>query len=274
MKQNAISFVRLTIAFAFAFLISVGTLAQAQPSTGSLSFSVFAGEFSNPVLQSGPSPRVWIDNDLTNGYVNGFNLSKSPDLQTLEGAAAFQWGRASSGTSAPFSSAMWFEPSGQTITAIPGESFELGSLYYRNGIIIANTGARSVDLNIVLEFDQPTGVESQSLLFNFDLINSLNVKNPVKSADTVSWGGPGESLSFFDPEGNEFFLDFTFRPTTTTIANTLSTESAFIVKEGGTATATMIGTFREANIVPEPGSAALVGVASLLLGLRRRRKSA
>jgi hypothetical protein len=232
----------------------------------SLSFSL-GGSFSNPVRFSSNSVLV-TDNNLTNGYVAGFNLKDAPTLTNPVGAAAFQWGRGAKGSAYPHPSALWFEPEAG-ITAIPEENFTLGYLYYRNGTIIADTGARAVNLNLTLGFSPELGISTQSATFNLRLIDTINTANPIASADTVRLGSGFAPLAFTDTIGNQYFLELSFQVDQNTLNNTLSTPTEFRVLEGGTGRAELIGRLTTAPI-PEPGSALLVGVA--VLGLLRRSR--
>jgi hypothetical protein len=232
----------------------------------SLSFSL-GGAFANPVKFSSNSV-LRIDNDLTNGYNPGFNLTNAPTITNPVGAAAFQWGTGAKKSAYPHPSALWFEPEA-TIAAIPEENFTLGYLYYRNGTIIADTGARAVDLNLTLGFSPDLGISTQAVSFNLQLLDTINTANPIASADTVKLGNGFAPLAFTDTIGNQYFLELSFRVDEATLNNTLSTPTEFRVLEGGTGSAELIGRLTTAPI-PEPGSAFLVGVA--LLGLLRRNR--
>lgn len=210
------------------------------------------------------------DNDLTNGYVAGFNLRDAPPLTNLEGAAAFQWGVGARGSAYPVASALWFEAEAG-IKAIPNENFTLGYVYFRNGTIIADTGARAVDLTLDWGFLPETGIESRSVTYNLQLIDTINTANRRASADTVRLGTPAEPVTFADSIGNLYTIDLSFQLDQTTLNNTLSTQREFRVLEGGTGRAELIGRLTTTPI-PEPGSAVLVGVAVLGLLRRTRRR--
>lgn len=242
------------------------TTGSASAQADSLSFSL-GGTFTNPV-RFGPNSVLRRDNDLTDGYVAGFNLTDAPAITNPVGAAAFQWGTGAKGTAYPYPSALWFEPEA-TISAIPEENFTLGYLYYRNGTIIADTGARAVGLNLTLGFSPTLGIATQSATYKLELIDTINTANPIASADTVKLGSGFAPLAFTDSIGNQYFLELSFQVDQNTLNNTLSTPDEFRVLEGGTGRAELIGRLTTAPI-PEPGSAVLVGVA--LLGLLRRSR--
>ncbi len=241
------------------------SMAAAQ-ELGSLSFQL-SGAFSNPVAESFSSVLI-TDNNLTNGYVSGFDLTDAPTISNTVGAAAFQWGTGG-GNTYRHPSALWFEPVA-SISAVPEESFDLGYLYYRNGTINSGSGASSVDLSLSLVFTDPLGLPNQTTSYTQTLINTPNTNNPVASADIVRLNNAGTPLDFYDAEGNRYFLELTFRVDQDTQDNSLSTPDEFRVFESGTGRAELIGRFT-ISPVPEPGSAMLVGL-SLLAFLRRSRR--
>lgn len=249
---------------ALTLLASSGVSAQ---SVDSIVFQL-SGAFSNPVAESFSSVLL-IDNNLTNGHSPGFDLTDAPAITHTTGAAAFQWGVGGGNTYA-HPSALWFEPLSPTISAVPEESFDLGYLYYRNGTINSGSGASAVDLTLNLVFSEPLGLPNQSTSYTQTLINTVNTDDPVASADIVSLNNVGTPLNFFDAEGNQYFLELTFRVDQDTQDNSLSTPDEFRVFEGGTGRAELIGRFTVAP-VPEPGSALLLGL-SLLACLRRSRR--
>jgi hypothetical protein len=244
--------------------------ADAQTLPCSLGFSI-DGSFVNGTADSSNSILI-TDNDLTNGYSAGFDLKDAPaalNPKGPEGSAAFQWGVASTSSSYPHTSALWFQPLAIGNVA-PEESFELGYLYYRNGTIKGNTGATWVDLALTLSFTQPLGQDPVSVVFGSELINSPNTNDPVASADVVSLNNLSAPIDFTDSHGNRYYLELTFKVDQNTIDGTLSTQNEFRVFEGGQGSATLMGRFTTTPAVPEP-SAALIGALGLLLLLRRRR---
>jgi hypothetical protein len=193
------------------------------------------------------------------------------------GSAAFQWGVAADWSDYPHTSALWFQPLAASNIA-PEQSFELAYLYYRNGTIKSGTGATSVDLALLLSFTQPLGLNPVSEVFGTILINTPNSDDPIASADIVTLGDQAEPLQFTDSFGNPYYLELTFQVDQTTIDNSLSNINEFRVFEGKQGRATMLGRFTtnpvgpEGNVllIPEPTSA-LMGLLGSLLLLRRRR---
>jgi hypothetical protein len=264
--KNPIASLSFSTFIAVCLLSSGVGLAQ----DDALNFSL-SGSFSRSVPFSKNSV-LRTDNHLTNGYVAGFNLRDAPTITNPVGAAAFQWGVGAKGSAYPVASALWFEPEAG-IKAIPDENFTLGYLYYRNGTIIADTGARAVNLNLNLGFSPDAGICSQSVSYNLRLIDTINTADRVASADTVCLGTALAPLTFSDAIGNLYSIDLSFRVEPTTLNNTLSTPTAFRVLEGGTGRAELIGRLTTTPI-PEPGSAVLVGVAGWGLLRRTRRNKA
>lgn len=258
-------FVAIAITFSALFLVE----ASAQNLPSALSFTV-SGTFENGVGQSSNSVLI-ADNDLTNGYAPGMDQTDAPsslDPNGPAGAAAFQWGIASTQSSYPHTSALWFEPI-DAVNVAPDEYFNLGSLYYRNGTITSGSGASSVNLALNLNFSTPSGLPAANVSFTSDLINSPNGSDPVASADTVSLRNSGAPLNFTDSSGNTYYLELTFRVDQDTLDGTLSTQDQFKVFEGGQGRADLLGRFTT-NPIPEPSSAVLT-VFGMVALLRRKR---
>jgi hypothetical protein len=254
--------------------------ARAQMIPGSLGFSI-NGSFTNAAAISNNSILI-TDNDLTNGYDAGFDLTDAPAILNPTGgagSAAFQWG--DPGTSTGFNyahaSAMWFQPLAVS-NAVAETSFDLGFLYYRNGTIKSNTGASWIDLAMTLSFSQPLGLDPISIVFGSELINTPNNSNDeIASADVVSLNEFAAPVNFKDASGNQYYLELTFKVDQNTIDNTLSTQNQFRVFEGHQGSATLVGRFtvdpigpQGTNQVPEPSSA-IIAALGMLLTFRRRR---
>ena len=257
--------------FAFIGLIFaiIDSQTNAQNLPGSLSFSV-SGAFENGVGQTSSS-LLLADNNLTDGYSAGMDLQDAPAGLSAGGpvgSAAFQWGKASTSSSYPHSSALWFTPI-MGINVGPDESFAIGSIFYRNGTINSGSGASAVDLALTLNFSSPSGIAPISTVFTSDLINSPNTDDPVASADIVSLRNTSAPLDFTDAAGNRYFLELTFKVDQTTIDGTLSTQDEFRVFEGGQGRADLLGRFTTCPI-PEP-STALLSVLGALAFFRRKR---
>lgn len=263
------------LAAVFACLgLSMESGAQTLP--GSLAFSV-DGSFVNGTAQSASSILI-TDNDLTNGYNAGFDLTDAPTSLNPTGpagSAAFQWGEISSTSAYPHTSSLWFRPL-DIGTVAPEQSFQIANLYYRNGTIKTTTGATAVDIAMTLAFAQPLGMDPINVVFGTDLINTVNGTDPVASADIVSLRNRVASLDFFDPHGNRYYMELTFQVDQSTIDGTLSSADQFRVFEGGQGSATLLGRFTTTpvgftgTLVPEPSSA-VIGALGMLFLLRRRR---
>lgn len=264
----------------FGYLAVLGVIlaiceidAHAQSLPGSLAFTV-SGSFENAVRESSNSLLI-SDNNLTNGYASGMDLTDAPvrlNPSGPAGSAAFQWGIASPTSSYAHSSALWFEP----ITGIsisPDQYFNLGYLYYRNGTIKSNTGASAVDFALNLDFSSPSSMPSVHAVFTGDLINTANTSDPVASADIVSlrnWAAP---LDYTDANGSRYFLELSFKVDQDTVDGTLSTPDQFRVFEGSQGRAVLIGRFTTtpgALPVPEP-STSILGLLGAVALLRRKR---
>lgn len=249
--------------------LSVSLALASAASAQTLDFSV-EGSFSNPIPVSSKSVSR-IDNDLTNGYAAGIDTFLAPSLVSPEGAAAFEWGKRASFAPFPHTSGLLFDPE-VTVSAIPATEFTFGSLWYRNGTILDATGAQAVDLTLDFDFAPALGIAPQSVTYGLTLINTLNTRDAIASADIVRLNNGFAPVSFGDAAGNQYFLEVGFRVDPNTLNNTLSSASEFRVLEGGTGRADLVGRFTVAPI-PEPGSAMLVGLAAVALLRRQRRRA-
>ncbi|MEO5915466.1 MAG: choice-of-anchor K domain-containing protein [Luteolibacter sp.] len=247
--------------------------AKAQNLPGSLSFTV-SGSFENAASESSNSLLI-SDNNLTNGYAAGMDLTDAPASLSSSGptgSAAFQWGTPSTTSNYPHSSALWFEPiSGTNIS--PNEYFSVGNLYYRNGTIKSNTGASAVDIALNLHFSNPSGMPDVNATFTSDLVNSPNSSDPIASADIVSLRNWASPLNYTDAQGNRYYLELTFKVDQNTMDGTLSTQDEFRVFEGDQGRAELLGRFTTspgAMAIPEP-STAILGLLGAVALFRRKR---
>jgi len=257
-----------------ATLATLG-IASSQTLTSNLNFNV-DGAFGNGMAQSSTSLLI-VDNDLSDGYNAGMDLTDTPSHLNPTGpagSASFQWGEAATWTSYPHSSALWFTP--LSVSGAQAEqAFTLGYLNYRNGTIASDTGASAVDLTVNLSFSD-SGISPLSVNYSMQLENTLNGDDPVASADIVRLGNVSAPIEFTDTAGNRYYLELTFRPDQTTLDGTLSTQDEFRVFEGSQGTAELVGRFTTTPVtaggptVPEPSSLLLGALGSLLLFRRRR----
>lgn len=254
-----------------AAIASLGN-ANSQTLPGSLSFTV-AGRFQNAVAESSNS-LLLIDNNLTNGYNNGFDLHDSPAALASggpSGSAVFQWGTAATAEAYPHPSALWFEPIAVNNVAAE-QIFHFGYLYYRNGTINAGTGASAVDLQ--LTFSVPNG-GSLTTTYTSSLINTPNTGTPAEQADIVSLPHLTTPLSYTDSNGNTYHLELAFQIDDDTINNSLSKSTEFRVYEGSLGRAEMIGriTTTPGNLgaIPEPSALLLTAIFPVLSFRRQRR---
>lgn len=264
-----------SLALLITSLFAPAVLAQTLP--GSLGLSI-QGSFVNGTSQSNTSILI-TDNDLSNGYDAGFDLTDAPaglDPSGPAGSAAFQWGDAAGWSAYPHTSSLWLMPLSQ-ISIEPELTFEIGQLFYRNGTIKEHSGASSVDIGMALSFSEPLGIDPISVVFGADLVNSLNSSDPIASADIVSLGSRVAPLEFTDSYGNQYFMELSFRIDQTTIDGTLSTEDQFRVFEGQQGSATLLAKFTTTPVgfngqlaIPEPSSA-MIGALGMLILFRRRR---
>jgi hypothetical protein len=267
----------LMIALSVIATLNLSPESNAQTLPSSLGFNV-EGSFVNGNAESSNSILI-TDNNLTNGYKQGFDLTDAPsDLKPRgpEGSAAFQWGEASQSSSYAHSSALWFQPLAVGNTAAE-QSFDLGYLFYRNGAIKSGTGANWVDIALTLSFSEPLGQDPISVVFGAELRNTPNNSDPVASADIVSLGNLSAPIDFTDASGNRYYLELTFKVDQDTMDGTLSTPDQFQVFEGSEGGATLLGRFTTSPTdgkgipaVPEP-SAAMIGAIGMFFLLRRRR---
>lgn len=257
-------------------MIATCSQALAQTLPGSLDLAI-RGSFTNGAAESGNSILI-TDNDLTNGYRSGFDLTDAPSsLNPVgpSGSAAFQWGEPSSNSAYPHSSSLWFSPLSIGSVA-PEQSFELGHLFYRNGTIRSGTGATWVDIAMTVSINQPLGMDPISVVYGTDLINSPNSSDPVASADIVSLRDQAAPIGFTDPQGRQYYLELTFQVDQDTIDGTLSSQDEFRVFEGGQGRATLLGRFTTTpvtlggSMIPEPSSA-LLGALGMFFLIRRKR---
>lgn len=156
----------------------------------------------------------------------------------------------------------------------PEKSFNIATLYYRNGTINSGTGTSSVVLRMILNFSEPMGLPQIKVGFTADLINTLNGDDPVASADVVSLRNMSDALHFTDESGNKYYLELSFQVDQDTIDGTLTSAKEFRVFEGGwhCLPASLLGRFTTSpiNPVPEPATA-LLSLAGMVLLLRRKR---
>lgn len=264
-----------TLALLITSLLAPAALAQTL--TGSLGFSI-QGSFVNGTSQSNTSILI-TDNDLSNGYDAGFDLTDAPaglDPTGPAGSAAFQWGAAATSSDYPHTSSLWLMPlNAMNIEA--EQSFEVGRLFYRNGTIKGNSGATSVEIGMALNFSQPLGIDPMSVVFGTDLVNTVNTSDPVTSADIVSLRDRVAPLEFADAYGNQYFMELSFQIDQSTIDGTLSSADQFRVFEGQQGSATLMARFTTTPVgftgqlaVPEPSSA-MIGALGMLVLFRRKR---
>lgn len=198
-------------------------------------------------------------------FVNPFAGPSNPAMTvTGVGTSNFTWGNGSAFGSPP--SSLVF--SGTPFSGNFEQEFKFGNLRYYNGTIAAGTGADAVDLLTTLAFTTPSGI-TQNFSFNFQLINTPNVADPVASADYVKLDQLFDPSSSFTYNGNIYFLQFTrFEAQDSFGFNSNATE--FHVYENSGGVADLYGKITTSP-VPEPSTFILFGAGLAGLGFLRRR---
>lgn len=245
--------------------------AKGQTLSGAPTFLV-SGRFTNPV-EEGSNSLLVRDNNLTNGYNSGADLTDAPaGLSSTgpAGAAFFQWGRASTSDTYSHPSALWFIPVDVT-NAAPEQDFQIGYLYYRNGTIQSSTGASAVDMSFTFSF--PSDGATMNTSFTSKLINTPNNGTAEQNADVVSLSNHFAPTGYKDSSGNAYYLELSFKMDADTL-NALSTGTEFRAYEGTTSRAEIIGRFTttpSVAVVPEPSSL-LIGLLGTLPLISRRKR--
>ena len=179
------------------------------------------------------------------------------------GTNDFKWGSALTSQSEMIFTGAPISTSTETL-------FKLGTLFYHNGTIYADTGADTVDLAVKLNLTSPAGV-NQEFLYNMQLINTPNTDDPNASADYVKFPTTFPATSF-----NAGGVDYTLELLGfgNVIGNGFTGINELHVLEESSASADLFGrvTAHTPGATPEPTSLALLATGGLpLLGLLRRR---
>lgn len=142
------------------------------------------GEFSNP---AGSSQLV---TNLSPGQASSY----------------FEWG---DGNGSGLSES-WLEFKGATFgNIVDGQQFNIGTLDYYNGTILAGTGATAVDFEVQLTLDINGQTFNPYFDFAFDLINNPNTTDEIASADFVYLDDARSSRTLvFNDYEFEFKIEF------------------------------------------------------------------
>jgi len=197
------------------------------------------------------------------------NPAPEQAVTTGVGTSTFTWGIA-----APYSTVSSLSFTGGTFAADTetGDAFVFGQLDYTNGAILVGSEATSVDLDVTV-----SGGVDGSQDFDLGLINTLNVANPVASADYVIISANLGSAEL-TIDGEAYVLEFLgfgdIDPN-----GGFATTSSFHVYEGASASASLLGRLTDAASVPELSTQSSASALFLLLGAatvlasRRRREA-
>ncbi|MGA7392941.1 MAG: VPDSG-CTERM sorting domain-containing protein [Terrimicrobiaceae bacterium] len=178
----------------------------------------------------------------------------------------FTWG---TGRNSP-SNSLRFDGASFAGVVPPNQTFTLGTLTYFNGTVLNGTEASSVDLRVTLDLTSPVDL-SQNFNFDFKLLNTYNVGSANQNADSVFLTSLfPTTTTILTIDGIDYSLKMNFGAVT---GSGFSQVDKFSVLEGGTASATLIGTISAMNppSVPDSGSTlALMAMAIVgVTGLRR-----
>lgn len=172
------------------------------------------------------------------------------------GTSAFTWGTGY-GTAA---SSLTF--GGTSFSAATDTYFNLGTLSYYNGTILADSGAEAVDLNLSVNFTSPIG-SNETFNYTLQLLNSPNVGTPEEQADKVYLPSLFSS-TLFNYDGVNYTLQLGFGTVSSGGFSQIDTLYAY---EGQTAQGTLVGKITSnipsANV---PDAAATAGLLALGLG--------
>lgn len=148
----------------------------------------------------------------------------------------FTWG---TGSGTPASSLTY---TGASFAITTDHVFSLGTLSYFNGTIVGGTEATSVQLRVNVNLVSPSTISSQEFTYPLGLVNSPNTGDPDADADSVLLALPAfPTQEFVAPDQTVYTLEVVGFGTVS--GNGFSTINQFFVREGGTASANLLGKF-------------------------------
>ncbi len=246
-----------TVVFILAALLALSASAFAQDAVGTSS-----GTFTNPVYETDGAP-----------FGDGV------------GTSSFAWGSSDRYWSGGlfFGHYVYIKGDDQSQVSFTGgpfstdfeEEFTVGTLSYYNGTIYSGTGATAIDLDIVMDFTTPSGI-NESFVYNMQLINTPNSDwDPVGSADYVKLPS-SFAPAYFTVDGTDYTLELTGFYESDNGGYTQIDE--FHIYEGNDASAELRGKITAdfppaPNPVPEASTVALAASGLGMVGfvLRRRK---
>ncbi len=158
------------------------------------------------------------------------------NLSPGQSSSYFEWGDGSgSGLSES-----WLDFKGGTFgNIIDGQQFNIGTLDYYNGTILAGTGATAVNFTVELSLDINGQTFNPFFDFGFDLINNPNTSDEIASADFVYLDDARSSRTLvFNDYEFEFKIEFG-----NSSAQGFTFVDQFHVLEDKQASAELFGTF-------------------------------
>lgn len=197
-------------------------------------------------------------------FVNPIGSSKM--TTTGVGTNQFTWGTATGVNGHDRASSFGY--AGELFNVDENDAFVLGSLTYFNGTIKSSTGAKTVDLDVSLDFSAPAGISGQ-FTFDLELINTNNSGDAISSADIVNIDN-NAIYNYFSYGGIDYTLEFLGFGTLT--GEGFSVNKSFSVIENESAQIDLIGRITSSpTAVPVPAAVWLFG--SGIIGLIRIKKN-
>jgi prepilin-type N-terminal cleavage/methylation domain-containing protein len=221
------------------YLASTATLRTLGVETATIDGNT-VGSFSNP------SGDTYMETNLSGTSSNRFAWGR--DYYTQEEVDDYFGGDNNAAAAVPLSQS-WLDYGSLTFnTVVPGKQFQIGTLNYFNGTIVADTGATSVTFTANLDLKMKSVSAQASFDFQFELINQPNYEDPNdpwRDADYVKLSSPfaARTISF---SGIEYSLQLEFGETS---AAGLSRFDEFYVLEGMSASTRLYGTLIETQTI-------------------------
>lgn len=205
---------------------------------------------------------------LVLGVNNGVFVNASPPGATTTGSdtGSFTYGQGNP----PPPNSLNYSPN-NPISSTTETPFTLGRLTYFNGTTAAGTVPDSVDLQITLNLTEPA-VVTRTFTFTLNLVVTSNVGDPDQDADFVFFPASITSQTF-SGGGQTYTLALTGFGNVQGDGFLASNSSQFRVREGGTASADLMGIVTtNVAATPEPTTLASAGFGALALGLYGLRR--